>query len=154
MEEVGMAAVTSTVKWIGDRHFVGIDSGNHSVVLSGQADGIGVKPSEMLLVALAACSAVDVVEILAKKRIALRELEVVITGERDPAPPWPYRSIHVVYRLAGEGLTEKAVSQAIALSQDKYCSVAATVRGVARITTEHTILAHDGSVNGDNNRLK
>jgi putative redox protein len=136
-------AVTSTVKWIGGKHFVGVDSGNHSVVLSGQSEGIGVKPSEMLLVALAACSAVDVVEILEKKRLKLDKLEVVITGERDPQPPWPYRKIHVAYRLAGEGLTDKAVAQAIALSQDKYCSVAATVRGVAQITTEHTILGSD-----------
>lgn len=136
-------AVTSTVRWIGGRHFVGIDSGNHSVVLSGQSDGIGVKPSEMLLVALAACSAVDVVEILEKKRLKLDLLEVVITGERDPDPPWPYRKIHVAYRLAGEGLTDKAVSHAISLSQDKYCSVAATVRGVAQISTDHEILSPD-----------
>ncbi|MCU0538748.1 MAG: hypothetical protein MUF46_02520 [Desulfobacterales bacterium] len=109
-------AVSCVVKWIGERHFVGIDSGNHSVVLSGQSEGIGVKPSE-----------------------------IVITGERDPAPPWPYRTINVAYRLAGDGLTEKAVSQAIALSQDKYCSVAATVRGVARITTEYTIVNQDAA---------
>jgi putative redox protein len=136
-------AVTSTVKWIGERHFVGVDSGNHSVVLSGQSNGIGVKPSEMLLVALAACSAVDVVEILEKKRLKLDMLEVVITGERDPEPPWPYRKIHVAYRLGGAGLTDKAVSQAITLSQDKYCSVAATVRGVAQISTEYKILNRD-----------
>ena len=133
-------AVTTTVHWLDEKHFVGIDSGNHSVVLSGQADGIGVKPSEMLLIALASCSSVDVVEILEKKRIKLTRLEVVTTGERDPEPPWPYRQIHVKYRLAGHGLTPKAVEQAISLSQDKYCSVAATVRGVARITTEYEIL--------------
>jgi putative redox protein len=137
--------VTSTVKWIGEKHFVGVDSGNHSVVLSGQPDGIGVKPSEMLLVALAACSAVDVVEILEKKRLKLETLEVVITGERDADPPWPYRRIHVAYRLGGSGLTDKAVSQAITLSQEKYCSVAATVRGVAQISTEYVILGQDGA---------
>ncbi|MDO8944756.1 MAG: OsmC family protein, partial [Desulfobacterales bacterium] len=92
-------AVTTTLTWIGDKHFVGIDSGNHSVVLSGQADGIGVKPSEMLLIALAACSSVDVVEILEKKRLKLTLLEVITTGERDPEPPWAYRKIHVKYRL-------------------------------------------------------
>jgi putative redox protein len=133
-------AVTTIVRWIGDRHFVGIDSGNHSVVLSGQADGIGVKPSEMLLVALASCSSVDVVEILEKKRLKLTLLEVTTTGERDPEPPWPYRRIHVKYRLGGVGLTPKAVEQAITLSQEKYCSVAATVRGVAHITTEYEIV--------------
>ncbi|MFO7708615.1 MAG: OsmC family protein [Desulfobacterales bacterium] len=138
-------AVTSSVRWIGERHFIGVDSGNHSVVLSGQSEGIGVKPSEMLLVALAACSAVDVVEILEKKRLKLEMLEVAITGEHDPEPPWPYRKIHVAYRMAGVGLTDKAVSQAITLSQDKYCSVAATVRGVAQISTEFEIVNRDGT---------
>jgi len=133
-------AVTTNLTWIGDKHFVGIDSGNRSVVLSGQADGIGVKPSEMLLIALAACSSVDVVEILEKKRLKLSLLEVITTGERDPEPPWSYRKIHVKYRLGGNGLTDKAVAQAIDLSQEKYCSVAATVRGVAQITTEYEIL--------------
>jgi putative redox protein len=133
-------AVTTTVRWLDERHFVGIDSGRHSVVLSGQPDGIGVKPSEMLLIALASCSAVDVVEIIEKKRMKLTLLEVVTTGERDPQPPWPYRKIHMKYRLAGHGLTAKAVEQAISLSQDKYCSVAATVRGVSQITTEYEIL--------------
>jgi putative redox protein len=133
-------AVTTNLTWIGDKHFVGIDSGSHSVVLSGQADGIGVKPSEMLLIALAACSSVDVVEILEKKRLKLSLLEVTTTGERDPEPPWSYRKIHLKYRLSGHGLTDKAVMQAIDLSQEKYCSVAATVRGVAQITTEYEIL--------------
>ena len=136
-------AVTTTVRWLNEKHFVGVDSGNHSVVLSGQADGIGVKPSEMLLIALASCSSVDVVEILEKKRMKLTLLEVVTTGERDPEPPWPYRRIHVKYRLAGHGLTAKAVEQAISLSQEKYCSVAATVRGVSQITTEYEILTTD-----------
>lgn len=138
-------AVTTSVRWIGERHFVGTDSSKHSVVLSGQAEKIGVSPSEMLLVALASCSSVDVVEILEKKRLKLTQLEVTTTGEHDPEPPWPYRRIHLKYRLAGEGLTPKAVEQAISLSQEKYCSVAATVRGVAQITTEYEILSGTGA---------
>jgi len=132
--------VTTTVRWLADRHFVGTDSNNHSVVLSGQKEGIGVSPSEMLLIALASCSSVDVVEILEKKRKKLTLLEVTASGERDPDPPCAYRKIHIKYRLAGKGLTEKAVEQAIHLSQDKYCSVSATVRGVARITFEYEIV--------------
>ncbi|MDJ0802683.1 MAG: OsmC family protein [Desulfobacterales bacterium] len=130
---------TAKVRWVEGMQFVGMDSGGHSVVLSGDDQQAGVRPSEMLLVALAACTAVDVVEIMAKKRKPLRALEIVITGDRDPDPPWPYRRIQVSYRLAGDGLTEKAVSQAIALSSEKYCSVAATVRGVASIETTFEI---------------
>ncbi|MDX2500290.1 MAG: OsmC family protein [Deltaproteobacteria bacterium] len=132
--------VTTKVHWLKDRHFVGTDSNNHSVVLSGQKDGIGVSPSEMLLIALASCSSVDVVEILEKKRKKLTFLEVTTSGEREPDPPWAYRKIHVKYRLGGQGLTEKAVEQAIELSQEKYCSVAATVRGVAEITYGYEIV--------------
>jgi putative redox protein len=132
---------TATVRWLNERHFVGIDSGGHSVVLSGQKNGIGVSPSQMLLVALAACSAVDVVGILEKKRKKLNLLEVITSGEQDPEPPWAYRKIHVRYRIGGEGLTDKAVAQAIDLSHEKYCSVAATVRGIAQITTEYEIVA-------------
>jgi putative redox protein len=132
--------VTTKVHWLKDRHFVGTDSNNHSVVLSGQKDGIGVSPSETLLIALASCSSVDVVEILEKKRKKLTFLEVTTSGEREPDPPWAYRKIHVKYRLGGQGLTEKAVEQAIELSQEKYCSVAATVRGVAEITYGYEIV--------------
>jgi putative redox protein len=135
-------AATTTVRWLNDRHFVGIDSGNHSVVISGQSEAIGMKPSELLLIALASCSAVDVVEILKKKRMRLTLLEVVTTGERNAEPPWPFHKIHVQYRLSGDGLTPKAVEQAIQLSQEKYCSVAATVRGVAQITTAYEIVAN------------
>ena len=135
--------VTTKVHWLKDNHFVGTDSNNHSVVLSGQKDGIGVSPSETLLIALASCSSVDVVEILKKKRKELTLLEVTASGERDPNPPWAYRKIHVKYRLGGQGLTDKAVEQAIKLSQEKYCSVAATVRGVADLSYEYEIVADD-----------
>ena len=128
------------VKWMDGLQFVGTDSGGHSVVLSGNDLQDGVRPSEMLLVALASCSAVDVVDIMKKKRKPLTKLEVVINGERDPEPPWPYRKITVDYRAQGKGLTEKSLSQAIDLSTEKYCSVAATVRGVADIQTSFTIL--------------
>ena len=132
---------TAKVQWVDGMQFVGTDSGGHSVVLSGDDRQSGVRPSEMLLVALASCTAVDVVEIMAKKRKPLRSLEIIINGERDPDPPWPYRSIEVNYRLSGENLTDKAVAQAIELSSEKYCSVAATVRGVADIRTKFEILS-------------
>ncbi|MCU0557661.1 MAG: OsmC family protein [Desulfobacterales bacterium] len=130
----------TTVRWVSQMQFVGMDSNHHSVVLSGDETAAGVRPSEMLLVALGACSAVDVVEILKKKRRPPSMLEISVDGERDPDPPWPYRSIHVHYRLSGQGLKDKAVRDAVALSIEKYCSVAATVRATARITTSFEIV--------------
>ena len=131
---------TATVKWIGGKQFVGIDSTCHSVVLSTADEGVGVKPSELLLIAVASCSAVDVVDILQKKRMHLASLEIGVTGQQEADPPWTYRAIHIHYRFSGLDLTEKAVSQAIELSQTKYCSVAATIRDTAEITTSFEIL--------------
>src|SRR5512141_7600 len=133
---------TATVKWIGGKQFVGIDSTQHSVVLSTPAEGVGIKPSELLLIALASCTAVDVVEILEKKRMPLTRLEISSRGEQDQDPPWTFRKIHLHYKIAGKNLTEKAVAQAIQLSEEKYCSVAATVRATAQITTDFEILGN------------
>jgi putative redox protein len=131
---------TATVQWIGGKRFVGIDSTNHSVVLSTADEGVGMKPSELLLIGLAACSAVDVVEILTKKRMPPTRFEISVSGEQDQDPPWTFRKMKLHYTLAGKNLTEKAVSQAIQLSEEKYCSVAATIRATAEICTEFEIV--------------
>ena len=130
------------VTWIGGKQFVGVDSSKHAVVMSTQdeANGTGMKPSELLLVGLAGCTAVDVVEILEKKRQDLRGLEINIRGEQDQDPPWTYRRIEIEYVLSGRGIKEKAVADAIRLSEEKYCSVSATVRGVAEIATSYRII--------------
>lgn len=132
---------TATVKWIDGKQFIGIDSTHHSVVLSTPDEGIGIKPSELLLIALASCSAVDVVEILAKKRMTLTHLEISSSAEQDQDPPWTFRKINLHYKIGGKNLTEKAVAQAIQLSEEKYCSVAATIRATAQIITDFEILA-------------
>jgi putative redox protein len=131
------------VIWFGKRQFVGIDSTRHAVVMSSQDDenGTGMSPAQLLLVALGGCTAYDVVSILEKKRQHLTGLEITVTGEQETEPPWPYRKIHVHYLVRGRGLQEKAVREAIELSEQKYCSVAATLRGSAEITYDVTIQA-------------
>ncbi|NMC55414.1 MAG: OsmC family protein [Chloroflexi bacterium] len=131
---------SAQVRWIDGGKFVGVDSTQHSVVLSTPSEGIGMKPSELLLVALASCTAVDVVSILEKRRKPLASLEIQVTGEQDADPPWPFRKIHLKYILSGKDITPKDAETAIQLSEEKYCSVAATVRGVAEITTSYEIL--------------
>ena len=130
---------SAVVDWIGGGKFVGTDSTKHSVVISTTTEGIGMKPNELMLVSLASCSAVDVVDILAKKRTPLSALSISASAEQDSDPPWTFRKIHLHYTLKGAGLTPKAVEQAIELSEEKYCSVAATLRGVAHITWDYTI---------------
>ena len=134
-------ANNTILRWIPEgKRFISTDSTGHSVVLSTTAEGIGMKPSELILSALSACSSVDVIGILQKKKIPLSHLEVHVTAEQDADPPWTFRKIHLKYILKGKGLTEKNVAQAIHLSETKYCSVWATLSGVAEITSSFEIL--------------
>ena len=131
----------TTLRWIpGGNRFVSTDSTGHSVVMSTPKENSGMKPSELILSALAGCASVDVVDILAKKRTPLSHLEVQVSAEQDADPPWTFRKIYVKFLVKGEGLTEKSVEQAIELSEEKYCSVAATLRGTAEIITSFEIL--------------
>lgn len=134
-------ATNTRLQWVpGGQRFVSTDSTGHSVVMSTAKENMGMKPSELILSALAGCSSVDVVDILAKKRTPISHLEVHVTSEQDKDPPWTFRKIFMKFILKGDGLTEKDVAQAIELSEQKYCSVAATLRGVAEIITSFEIL--------------
>ncbi len=135
-------AKTVRVKWIEKKQFVGTDNTKHSVVMSSQDEenGTGMSPSQLLMVALGGCSGYDVVGIMKKKRQQLTGLDISITGEQEPDPPWTYRKIHIHYDVRGRDLDEKAVQKAIQLSEEKYCSVAATLRGAAEITYDYTII--------------
>lgn len=131
----------ATIKWLEKKRFVGIDSTNHAVVLSSTGkDGIGMKPSELLLVSLGSCTAYDVVAILQKKRQKFTGLEVKVTAEQLPDPPWTFTKFHVHYTIRGRGLSEKAVEDAIELSDKKYCSVSAVLKLGASVTHEYEII--------------
>jgi putative redox protein len=142
-------AKTARVIWLEKRQFVGIDSSKHSVVLSAQDEdnGTGINPSDLLLLALGSCTSYDVVNILQKKRQRLTGLEVAVTAEQDEDPPWTFRKIHVQYRVRGRGLREKAVQDAIRLSEEGYCSVAATLRGAVELTYDYVLVEDDQEVN-------
>lgn len=127
------------VSWKGGRTFIGSDSTKHAVILSSREEGIGMKASELLLVALATCSSYDVVSILEKRKVVLRKLDVEVSAEQEADPPWTFTNIHMKYILAGEGLEPKHAETAIQLSESKYCSVAATLNGKANITWDFVI---------------
>jgi putative redox protein len=123
---------TAVVTWKGGEAFQSVmPSGNH-VVLDGESK-LGPGPMEILLGALGACTAVDVVSILAKKRQKLVGLEISVSGERAAKPPKVWTKIEMVYRFKGE-VEEKAARDAIELSKNKYCSVSAMLEKTAEIT--------------------
>jgi putative redox protein len=132
---------TAMVKWIAGEEFVAKMPSGHSVPFDADREhNAAPGPMEMLLGALGACTSVDVVMILAKKRQRLTSLEVVVSGERASEPPTVWTKIDMVYRLSGS-VEEKAARDAIELSQMKYCSVAAMLRKTAEITYRFEILS-------------
>lgn len=133
---------TATIRWAGGEKFAAtMPSGQAIQFDAGSTHADGPGPMETLLGALGACTAADVAMILAKKRQKLESLEVNVSGERAPSPPEVWTKIEIVYRLAGD-LDEKAVRDAISLSQEKYCSVAAMLGKTAKITYRHEIVPH------------
>src|SRR5579859_5869187 len=131
---------TATVKWVDQQQFLATSPSGHAREMdSDRQSNKGPGPMELLLIALGACTATDVVSVLKKKRQKLESLEVICSGERAPQPPTVWTKIEIVYRLRGE-LDEKAVKHAIELSEEKYCSVAAMLRKTATVSWRYEIL--------------
>jgi len=131
---------TGSVKWIGEQKFVATSPSGHAMTIdSDRASNQAPGPMELLLLALGACTATDVVIILDKKRQKLESLEVICSGERAAEPPTVWTRLEMLYRLRGQ-LDDVAVRHAIQLSEDKYCSVAATLRKTATLSWRYEIL--------------
>ena len=131
---------TASVRWIGEEKFVSISPSGHALALdSDRTSNTAPSPMELLLVALGACTATDIVSILKKKRQKLESLEVICSGERAPDPPRVWTKLDVLYRLRGR-VEESAVKHAIELSESKYCSVSAMLQKTATLTWRHEIL--------------
>jgi putative redox protein len=110
------------------------------VPVSKGGGGVGFSPMQLLLEALAACLSVTVVQILAKQRLTLEQYEINVRGERAEAPPSPYTHIVVEHRLRGRGLTRANLERLVAMVEERYCSVAATLpRGLI----EHEVVLLD-----------
>lgn len=131
---------TITLKRIdNDYNFETFDEAGQSMKMDIPEDqgghGNGVRPMQALLSALGGCSGVDVVMILKKQKETLDHYEMVISGERAVGKePALWETIHIVFKLKGSMSKEKA-EKACALSIDKYCSVAATLRAAGAVIT-------------------
>jgi putative redox protein len=130
----------ASVKWIEEQKFLATSpSGHANAVDSDRETNSAPGPMELVLMALGACTATDVVTVLRKKRQKLESLEVVCSGERATKPPTVWTKLEILYRLRGE-LDDSAVKHAIELSEEKYCSVAAMLKKTATISWRYEIL--------------
>jgi len=133
--------VKAIVRFVSDDLFVGITPSGHSITLDTDSSrSIAPSPTELLLLAAGACTATDVASILTKKRQHVTQYIIEVSGERRDEYPRRYTSMKVHHILTGRNLSERAVKQAIELSDTKYCSVAATLRPGVEIQTSFEII--------------
>ena len=102
-------------------------------------EGSQASPMEAVLLAVGACSSIDVVEILKKSRQAITGCECQLDAQRADEAPRVFTEIHAHYVVSGENLSEKHVQRAVQLSAEKYCSVMLMLEGKVKITTSFTI---------------
>lgn len=135
--------VLAEVDWAGGNVFLGTDTSGHTVVYdSAEGTQRGIGPMRALLTSLGACTGMDIVAILHKRKQKLNSLKVMLSGERpEHGLPKPWTSIHVKYVLSGESLDEKYVDEAIKDSSEKFCSVGATLQPTAKITHSYEIVS-------------
>jgi putative redox protein len=128
--------VKASVDWTDGEQFVGVGSANHAIVIdSDRQRNTAAGPMELVLIALCACTATDVVSILTKKREKFTSLQVRAEGERASQPPTVYENIKLVYTVGGV-VSKKAMEDAVKLSKEKYCSVSQMLQKTAAITSE------------------
>lgn len=132
---------TASVKWMGEQKFSATSPSGHKVAFdSDRETNTAPGPMEMVLMALGACTATDIVIILEKKRQKIESLEVVCSGERAKQPPTVWVKLDVLFRVRGK-VDEGALKHAIELTKEKYCSVAAMLKKTADIRWRHEIVA-------------
>jgi putative redox protein len=112
----------ATLIWQDGLRFAGGESGGPAITVDGD-NVMGPGPMLTLLFAAAACSGSDVVLILEKMRVRLRELRIEVAGTRREEEPRRYVAIHLDYHLGGQGIDPMKARRAIDLSLEKYCSV-------------------------------
>jgi len=138
-----MTSMKARVSWVEDMMFTGESGSGHTIVLDGAPENggrnAGIRPLELMLLGLAGCTAFDVVLILQRGREPIAGCVVEVDAERAPTDPKVFTTIHLQYRLSGQGLSPQKVERAIQLSKEKYCSASIMLGQVAQITHSWTV---------------
>jgi len=123
-----------------DRQFIGETGSGHHLILDDAAGATGAKPIEFVAVALAGCTAFDVVTMLRQKHHQkLTGYEVFVEADQADRPPQVFTTIRLRHVFTGIGIEKQAVEQAIQLSEEKYCSVGAMLKSSAKLETTYEI---------------
>lgn len=144
-----MSDVTARLIWQqAGLKFTGLNSGGLETAIDGDRQA-GASPMDLLLEALAGCTAIDVVMILQKMREPLERLEVNLAGDRHSPEPRYYTAVRARFDLWGDGLNTEKVERAIKLSFEKYCSVFHSLRTDLKLVAEYRLNAASADAEGD-----
>jgi len=132
-----MATKHVFLNWNPEENFILMDNDDHRVIMKKPK---GVSASDLLPMALIGCASHDVVEILTKQRQDLQQLKVSAEAVQDDDPPWRFRKIHIHYQAVGKGIDPEKLRKAILLSEEKYCSVYATLKDAIEITHDSEVV--------------
>ena len=135
----------AAVKWVDNVMFVGESGSGHSVVMDGSPDhggrNMGIRPMEMSLIGLGGCTSFDVISILTKQRLDVRDCVAELEAERADAVPSPFTKVHIHFKVFGHNLKEAAVERAVKLSAEKYCSASIMLeKGGVEITHSFAVI--------------
>jgi putative redox protein len=135
------AKVVLTQPLKSDRQFVATTGSQHHLVLDDAAGSTGPKPIELVAVALAGCTAFDVITVLRQKyHQHVTGYEVRVEADQAERPPQVFTTARIHHVVTGFDIDPKAVEEAIRLSEDKYCSVGAMVKQTAVLQTTYEIV--------------
>lgn len=142
-----MAEKSAVVRQVRGMTFAGLTESGHWVTVDGPPEFGGssaaIRPKELILISLGACTGSDVVSILQKKRVKLAGFEVRLKAQVAEEHPQVYTKIHIEYVFFGENLVPADLERAIDLSQNKYCPVSAMLKNSVEITNSYVVLPSD-----------
>jgi putative redox protein len=121
------ATQTVIAKWVGDHNFDAGRPGRPTARFDGDGQS-GPSPVDGVLAALGTCTAVDVVDILAKRRTPVESLEIEVVAKRVDTIPRHLEHVTLIYRIGGAGIERIHAERAVQLAVEKYCSVRDSIR--------------------------
>lgn len=103
-------------------------------------DDLGPRPKPLMLLALAGCTGMDIVNILKKMRVEIEDFNVSVEGDLTEEMPTQYNKMHVIYEFKGKDLPMAKLEKAVKLSEEQYCGVSAVYKQVMPVTSEIRIV--------------
>jgi putative redox protein len=134
---------TVTAKWLGKTAFEGEITG-HRIITDARpesgGESRGYSPKQLMLMALAGCTGIDVASIVTKMKLELHDLRITVEGDVTPDHPKHYESMHIIFEFTGKDLPLDKLQKAVSLSEDKYCGVMAVYKKAIKMSSEIRII--------------